>query len=384
MTARRILFIGQTGALGGAEFVLLDIARHYRDRCHVLLLSDGPFRRRLEALGVPVSVLPAGERLLGVRRGGRLGAVLRAVPSVIGSVRAVARFARDYDVLYPNSQKAAVVAMLAGRMIGKPVVWHLHDILSPTHFAGLQRRAVVRLANHAATRVVANSAASREAFVASGGKPSLIAVVPNGIDVEAFEDAPSRSAEAIARLARAGRGRLIGLFGRVAPWKGQHVLIEAMPRMPGVHALIVGDAMFGEDAYKQQVIARARALGVSDRVHWIGFREDVPALMRAVDVVVHASTAPEPFGRVLVEAMLARRPIVAARDGAVPEVLGEDYEFLVEPGDEAALADAITRCLGTAAGRIATITDSSRDRAVKLFSVQSMVAGIDRELSLAA
>lgn len=373
---RRILFVGQTGELGGAELMLLDIVRHYRARCHVLLLADGPFRRRLEDADVSVSVLPAGRAMLGVRRAGGPAKMATALPALAKVVWHVARFANSYDILYPNSQKAAVVAMLAGRLARKPVLWHLHDILSAEHFSVLQRRGVVALANRLASRVIANSQASRDAFVACGGNAELVAVVPNGIDATAFDAAPAPDIAPI----RARGSRLIGLFGRIAPWKGQHVLIDALPRLPGVNALIVGDALFGETDYKARQLSRAAELGVADRVHWLGFRDDVPALMRAVDVVVHASTAPEPFGRVIVESMLARRPVVAAAGGATAELLGAGYEYLVTPNDAAALAGAIARLLAASSADVEQRTEAAFNRATALFSLSAMMAAIDREL----
>ena len=379
---RRILFLGQTGELGGAELVLLDLARHYRDRCVVLLLTDGPLRARLEAAGVRVQVTAGGGLLEVTRQGGRLR-TLASLPAVLRTTLRIAAAARHYDVLYPNSQKAAVVALLAGRLARRPVVWHLHDILSDEHFAGLQRRVVVSLANRLARRVIANSAAARDAFVAAGGRADRVGVVPNGLDPRLFDAVSDAEAALLRRQLGLPQPGLVGLFGRLSPWKGQHVLIEALPRLTGVHALIVGDALFGEDDYKRTVMQRAEALGVSDRVHWLGFRDDIPQLMRAVDLVLHTSTAPEPFGRVIVEAMLARRPVLATEMGATAELLGAGHNGLVKARDPTALADAVLRVFATPAAALADEVERSRDRAVRMFSIDGMLAGVDRELDLA-
>ncbi len=380
---RRILFVGQTGELGGAELVLLDIVRHFRDRCGVALMADGPLRGRLAELGVTATVVAGGSGLMQVRReGGRLQS-LGAIPALVSVVRRLAALARGYDVLYPNSQKAAVATMLAGALARRPVVWHLHDILSPEHFAVLQRRGVVALSNRLATRVITNSAAARAAYIQSGGDAGKVGVVLNGIDPEAFDRVSDAEAEALRDSLGLRDVRLVGLFGRLSPWKGQRTLVQALPKLPGVHALIVGDALFGEQDYKAALLREAAATGIADRIHWLGFRNDVPALMRAVDVVLHTSTAPEPFGRVVVEAMLARRPLLASRDGAVMEVLGEDSPELVVPGDPAALAAAIARVLAAPAPvREARVMENDR-RARALFSAGRMMADLEKELALA-
>ncbi len=379
---QRILFVGQTGELGGAELVLLDLARHACARCTVLLLADGPLRGRLEAAGVEVRVLDAGSLLDVSRQGGRLR-TLASLPEVLRTARRLAAVARGYDVLYPNSQKAAVVALLAGGLARRPVVWHLHDILSDAHFAGLQRRVVVTLANRLARRVIANSQAARDAFVAAGGQADRVGVVPNGIDARLFGHGDDDGARRLRDRLGIGGRRLVGLFGRLSPWKGQHVLIEALPRLAGVHALIVGDALFGEQDYRRAVMRQADALGVADRVHWLGFRDDIAQLMHAVDLVVHTSTAPEPFGRVIVEAMLARRPVLATAMGASGEVLGPGHDGLVRPGDPAALAEAVEQVFAMSAEQLADRIDRSHARALALFSLGGMLAGVDRELALA-
>jgi glycosyltransferase involved in cell wall biosynthesis len=378
---QRILFVGQTGELGGAELVLLDIARHYRDRCEVVLLADGPFRSRLLAAGVRVTVIAGGKNLLEVsRQGGRLQ-TLASAPQILKTAWRIAAVGRRCDVLYPNSQKAAIVTMIAGVFARRPVVWHLHDILSAEHFGKLQRLAVVTLANYMTRRVIANSGAARDAFVAAGGRADRVGVVANGLDPALFDCV---SDDQIARL-RSELGltgkRIVGVFSRLSPWKGQHVLIEALPRLAGVHALIVGDALFGEMEYKTMLMRRVVELGVSDRVHWLGFRDDIPVLMRTVDLVLHTSTSAEPFGRVIVEGMLARRPVLATNRGASVELLGEGHLGLVPPDDPTALAEAIERIFATPPPVLAQRVAEDRGRAARMFSVDGMLAGIDRELA---
>jgi glycosyltransferase involved in cell wall biosynthesis len=377
---RRILIINHTGQIGGAELGLLDLAAHYRERCHVLLFQDGPLTARLDALGVSWTILAAGQGMTGVRReAGRLRA-LGAVPSLAWQALRMLPIARRYDVLYPNSQKAAVVTMLIARLTGRPVVWHMHDILSPEHFAPLQRRLVTWLANRAARRVIVVSEAARQSFVDSGGDPDRAVVVYNGVDASHF--ARDSDATALRRSLGIGDAPAVGLFGRLTPWKGQHVLIRALAELPGVQAVIVGDALFGETGYRDELVALAASLGVAGRVHWLGHRPDVPALMAAVDLVVHTSTAGEPFGRVIVEGMLAGRPVLASDHGASRELLGEDTLALVPPDDPQALAGAVRRMLALPGSERAAIGARNRARAQAMFSLGAMIGAIAREVAL--
>lgn len=378
----RVLFVDQTGELGGAELCLLDVARHYRRTGRVALLADGPFRERLEQAGVPVTVLAAPGAVAGVRRESGAAGLLRSAPGLLGLALRLARLARDYDLVFANTQKALIVGSLAGRLAGRPVAWYLHDILSPEHFSPGNRRIAVAAAKLAVRRVIANSRASAEAFVAAGGAAGRIGIVPNGIDPAPFD---AVSAAELGRLRRRlglpEAAPLAGVFSRLAPWKGQHVMITALSYLPGVHALLVGGALFGNEAYEATLREQAVALGVADRVHFLGFRDDVPALMRLVSVVAHTSTLAEPFGRVIVEGMLAGRPVVATRGGGPSEILDDPSTgVLIPPDDPAALAGALRRLLqgGAEARRLAA---AGRERALARYSVAAMIAGLERELA---
>jgi glycosyltransferase involved in cell wall biosynthesis len=122
-------------------------------------------------------------------------------------------------------------------------------------------------------------------------------------------------------------------------------------------------------------------LGVDRRIHWLGFRDDIPRLMRACDLVVHFSVSPEPYGRVIVEAMMARRPVIASAHGASAELLGSDYPFLVPPGDPVALAEAVNRALTTSPLEMARLIAHNYDQACARFSTDTMFAEIDRALA---
>lgn len=378
----RVLFLDHAGVLGGAELCLLDIARCYDGPRTVLLLSDGPFREALERAGVGVEVLPAAGAVSGVKREGGAARSLRALPGVLGLALRTARLARRYDAIYANSQKALVIGALAGALARRPVVWHLHDVITAEHFSNSNRSLAVLLGNRLVTRVVANSEASARAFVESGGRAAKVRIVYNGIDPAPFEHAGPEESRALRReLGLPDDAPVVGAFSRLAPWKGQHVFLEALALLPKVHALIVGEALFGEEDYARDLRERASYLGVARRTHFLGFREDVPRLMRLSDVVVHASVAPEPFGRMIVEGMLARRPVVASRAGGALEIVEDGTSgLLVRPGDHDALASALGGLLSEPS-RARVLAERGHASAVRRFSLEAMAAGVERQIN---
>lgn len=376
----RVLFLDHTGGIGGAELILLDVIKWHGAAGSVVLFADGPFRERLEEVGAEVGVLPAPAAVSRVSRKGKMVRNLRSGPGVLRLARRVARLSEGYDLLYANSPKALVVGALAGRIVGKPVIWHLHDLLTPDHFSRGERRLSVALANHLVERVIVNSRATAEAFVASRGRAEKVRLVYNGIDPAPFGSVVQTEVDALRRELGLDGVPVVGVFSRIAPWKGQHVMLEALTRLPGVHALLVGDAVFGEHAYTEVLRDQSKTLRIEDRVHFAGFRRDIPQLMRLSEVVVHTSVDPEPFGRVIVEGMLAGRPVVATRAGGVLEIVEDGTSgVLVPPRDATALASALSDLLADPA-RADALAEAGREAAVKFFSLRAMLEGITRQL----
>lgn len=376
----RVLFLNHSATIGGAEFCLLDIATSLRRSSLAVLLEDGPFRERLESAGVPVVIVDSGA-LHQVRRGSAFPNP-GALTSVVRAARRVQDLASTFDVIYANSQKALVVGSLAAHWSGKPLVWHLHDIIDPPAFSRINIAVDVWLANHRVDRVLAVSQATAAAFVRQGGHPGRVHVVYNGIDERPFE--PTDHAPTFERPVGSEGAPLIGCFSRLAPWKGQHVLIEAAVGLPGVHVLLVGGALFGEQDYERELRSLVQARGMTKRVHFLGQRDDVATLMRAVDLVVHPSTAPEPFARTLIESMLAGHAPIAAENGGVPELIQPDHTgYLFPPGDVRALRTLLERVLNDP-GRWAEMGTRAREHARRHFGMSSFIASVTAHLHAAA
>ncbi|MBB5442463.1 MULTISPECIES: glycosyltransferase family 4 protein [unclassified Paraburkholderia] len=378
----RILAVDQSGVLGGAELSLLEIVKALRSRIEVVLFDDGPFNTALAKTGVEVTVLDAGA-LKNVRKQGGSLPKGQALKGLISLVLATAKRARKVDVIYANTQRAMVIGAVAGKLARRPVVWHLRDIVSAEHFGGKQLAIIKWCARLGLTHVIANSAASAQAFAKLTRFDSKrIDVVFNGIAAEPF-DALRTVPQAVLRerLNLPRDAFLVGSFSRLARWKGQHVLLEAMVLNPQMHAVLVGAALFGEDQYESELRAFVAAHKLGERVHFLGFQHDIPACMCAVDTVVHTSITPEPFGRVIVEGMLAQRPVVASRAGGVLEII-DDYEngVLCTPGDAHALADTLAELRSNGDLRDKLVENGYRTAQVR-FGTRSYVDGVARILT---
>ena len=379
--APRVLAIDQSGVLGGAELSLLEIVKALRARIEVVLFDDGPFRTALDTAGVNVRVLDSGA-LREVRKQGGTPPLGQALKGVAALVRATVARARHADVIYANTQRAMVIGALAGRLARRPVVWHLRDIVSAEHFGRKQLRIIKWCAKLGLAHVIANSAASARAFAdLTGFDEKQIDVVFNGIAAAPFDALRNVPVATLrARLKLPQDAYLVGSFSRLARWKGQHVLLEAMVLNPHMHAVLVGAPLFGEDPYEVELRAFVANHGLGDRVHFLGFQHDIAACMCAVDAVAHTSITPEPFGRVIVEGMLAQRPVVAARAGGVLEIVEDGVNgVLCEPGDAHGLADVLAELRSNTALRERLVRNGYQT-AIARFGTAAYVAGVERIL----
>ncbi|WP_197452206.1 glycosyltransferase family 4 protein [Rosistilla carotiformis] len=376
-----VLFLDQTGQLGGAELCLLDIVSGRAcPTDQVLLLQEGPFESALRKRGVCVSTRPLSERAAAVQKSSGVFRAARSLWEMVRHSGAIRDVVCQADLLYANTAKALVVTWLAAVRYRKPFVYHLHDILSADHFSGSNRRLLVFLANRA-QHVIANSDSTLDAFVAAGGRRDLVSVVYNGLDAGRY-DAAIADTEIHRAAVRNSLGLdqqpVIGLFGRFANWKGQHLAIEALRELPNTHLLLVGDALFGETQYADLLRQTAIRHGVSQRVHFLGFRDDVPAIMQACDLVLHCSTAPEPFGRVIVEAMLSRKLVVASRGGGAAEIVSDRVTgHLFSPGSRADLIAVLKQTFQMAAMDRNQMLERAQNEAKERFDLPGRITEVN-------
>jgi glycosyltransferase involved in cell wall biosynthesis len=247
-------------------------------------------------------------------------------------------------VLHTNGIKGHVLGARAG---GPKLVWHMHEYVGD--------RALTRalLKSHAprAAAIVANSSSVAEDVARALAPPVTVRVVHNAVDLEMFTPTgPSDDLDARAGLAPAPTGTIrVGLVATFARWKGHEVFlraIAALPRDLPVRGYVIGEPLY-DTAGSQYTIDELRAcaarFGAADRVGFTGFLR-APYAMRALDVVVHASTRPEPFGLVIAEAMACGRAVVTSAAGGARELIEPDVDAIVhQPGDAESLSRAIAR-----------------------------------------
>ncbi|MEL6163275.1 MAG: glycosyltransferase, partial [Cyanobacteria bacterium J06628_3] len=236
-----------------------------------------------------------------------------------------------------------------------------------------------------ASLVIVNSEASKKAFIEAGGETDKVKIVYNGFDPQKYRSNETEIQQIRKELQLEDKF-IVGHFSRLAPWKGQHILIEALAKCPPeVAVILVGDALFGEQDYVKQLHQQIDALQLQNRVKFLGFRNDIPLLMSACNLVAHTSTSPEPFGRVIVEAMLSGTPVVAAAAGGAVELVESGTNgFLATPGNPQELTEIIETCLSDKQ-KTDNIAQTARNIASQRFhvvNINQQIAQLLKQLSV--
>jgi len=342
-TRPRVAFLDHCALESGAELALARLLPACQDIDPVVILGeDGPLVGLLRSDGIDVRVVPMDATTRGYSRTAvvpGIGAVRAALSTAGYSVR-LASLLRELrvDLVATNSLKSSLYGGVAGRLARIPVVWHVRDRIADDYLPASAVR-LVRRAVHVLPRgVIANSATTLATLELSpAARARLHAQVIGDPCPAGLFDRPRVVEEALT----------VGLVGRISPWKGQDVFLRAFAQAfpdGAARARIIGGPLFGEEDLVVRLEALADSLGVADQVTFVGHVRDVAAELAALDITVHASTIPEPFGQVVVEAMAAGVPVVATDAGGPAEVVTDGVDgVLYRMGDPGALAQALRR-----------------------------------------
>jgi glycosyltransferase involved in cell wall biosynthesis len=343
---------------GGVERGTIEIAEAIAAAGFRALVASagGPLVRDLEAVGARHVTLPlATKSPVGIWR----------------NAAALAALARQEGVaiLHARSRAPAWSALIAARRAGAHFVTTYHgayneNVPGKRHYNAVMARGerVIAISHFIADLIAERHQTPRE----------RIRMIPRGVDPRRFDPArldPDRIAAQRAAWGAAPGQPVILLPGRLTRWKGQGVLVQALARLPGVIGVLAG----GGDGQAQALRAQADALGLGPRLVLAGHVEAMDLALAAADVVVHASTEPEAFGRTVIEAQAMARPVIAADLGGPRETVEEGVTgWRVKPGDPAALAAALARVLALPEEARAAIGAAAREAVLRDYTTEAM------------
>jgi glycosyltransferase involved in cell wall biosynthesis len=362
----RLLLVDHAPIIGGVEMMIRDLLTALEPaRVAAMVVTDvnSPMRGHFSA-SVPEIALP----LTRLKRNPLAGF------SLLSSSAALARAARSTkaEIIQTFTARTHLIGALAGVLARVPVVWRLNDDTLP--------RPIVRVVGKIPRRVITVSDYLRRHY---GSALKVTDLIPDGVPLPSHISIP----EARRQMKLPEDRLIVALVARLVRWKGHAVFLRALaqlaPEYPQLHGLIVGGwseadnrsgPLAGGEPYQQELFTLAQELGLKERVTFTGYTDATAYTFAAADIVVHTSTLPEPFGRVIVEAMAAARPVIAARAGGVPEIVEDKITgLLTSPGDVDSLAAAMRQLLSDPALRH-RMGEAGRARAELEYSVSRMAA----------
>ena len=416
----KLLFISPVGVIGGAERILLECVRQVRTlrpawSVTVLMFADGPLREAATLLGANVEIVPLPSELAAsgdsqlisaksnpnvfresnstygqsdspspLPENGAKGEGMEYAPkkrtlwhrrffatklSAMGffwKLRKAIHRIRP-DLIHSNGLKSHL-CMVTVQPRDCPVLWHIHDYYS--HRPKIHR--IVRLASRRATACIAISSSVQDDIQSVAPKLTTH-LLENGVDTEYFVPGKGDSVELDrqAGFLEPTSWLRVGLVATYANWKGHDVFLQAVACLPHVRAYIVGGPIYttaGSQWSEAELRKKAFELGIVDRVGFISFQSDPCWIYRSLDIVVHASTRPEPFGLTIVEAMACGRPVVVAAAGGAKSLFTDGWDAIGhEPGNSDSLAKTIQQLADNVELR-RQIGERGRQSAVDRFS----------------
>lgn len=353
----RILYLNPGGQLGGAEISLLDVLFSIRSaepsfELYLVVGEDGPLVEKARMLGVEVAVAPFPRALARWGDSGSrpVAALGRALQAITGTAFYLLRLRRVVtaikpDIIHTNGFKMHILGVWA-RSHRTPVIWHIRDYVGSRP---VMKRLLRLHANRCAAAIGNSQSVARDIQRACG--PRLDAVcLYNAVDLARYSPQGSRAdLDSLSDLPQAEAGTVrIGLIATLARWKGHAVFLRALAQLPDhlrYRAYVIGGPIYQTDNSQQtldDLRALAAQLGIGDKIGFTGFVSEPADAVRALDIVVHASTEPEPFGRVIAESMACGRAVICSAAGGALELVTEGHDALThEPGNHAALAGRI-------------------------------------------
>ena len=380
----KILFINPVGVIGGAERALLTIfAAIYHQKTdleiHLIVGTNGPLIEQAKNLGVQVQILPLPDSInqLGNSALKEKDKIISTLLKIIIILPSIGKYLWQIhqllhqikpDLIHSNGIKTHLLLALAGvRSI--PIIWHIHDFYGSRPLIG---KILKWMSPSAKLGIAISQAVAEDAKTTLPNLP--IEVIYNGIDINYFNASLPSSLNSHLPMR-------IGLVATFARWKGHDVFLAAAAHVVKARPdLNVRFSIVGEPIYKtrgsqfslQELKDTALNLDIAEKLDFIGFQQDIVKIYHQLDIVIHASTQPEPFGLVIVEAMACGKPVIVSQAGGAAELFTHNYDAIgVPPNDSTALAAAMLDLIDNPKKR-QFLSENARNTVSKRFNYQAL------------
>jgi len=391
MERKNIVFLDEGRGIGGAEINLINILRFLDKNSfypHVILSCRNKFYTLMDESKIEITVLSTPPFL--------------STSFEFGTIRIFNFFSILYDVLLIlyKSLKLYIFLLtnnnisilqtcgvfehiyggMAARLAGIPCVWHLQDIPSENFLFGLGRFFLNFCGIILPKKIIVISEGVKEIFCDSLQKK--VVIIHNGIDMSKFKIRKIDSFQKTKKKLRIEDSEIvIGMTSRIVPWKGHKVFLQAAKviteKFSNTKFIIAGDTTFGKRSYLYELKELAKKLGIQNKIIFAGFVENIEDILGVIDILVHCSIRPEPFGLDIIEAMACGKPVIATNIGAPKEIIENNIDgILVNPNAPDELSNAII-CLSESSERRNEIGKLASLKVENKFDIKNCITNLE-------
>jgi len=389
---KRILFVDHVSRiLGGGEINLVELLSAAGQTGRWTVACACPQESRLSQALKEIRVQQwdygFAESLNTLRVVGRRFSLLRSLRGLAALCAArrrlekvIADFRPEAVVSCTNKDHFCAVSACATASVRS--VWWVNDIISADFFPRSVRLMFCWRARRASHLITVSNFA-RQALVSQGLRGELVTTIHNGIPLDRYQ----RGQRGFLRrqFGLPNDEPLIGILGRYTPWKGQELFLRVAHAWTrensSGHFVLIGNAFNEEEKYESSLRQFVTEHRLGKRVHFVPFQSNVAAALSDLEVLIHASLRPEPFGRVIIEAMALGVPVIAARAGGVPEIIADGVDgLLANPGDTSDYVIKL-RELFASKDLAGKLSRAARETVQKRFTLEVVEDAFERVLS---
>jgi glycosyltransferase involved in cell wall biosynthesis len=393
---KKIIFIDDSGEIGGAEKVLLSLLENLNRDIYlpeVIVGTEGNFKNRIENLGIKCYLIQMHEwktmelKINALTVYKPLAFLYNFLSFLHISCRLLFFFYQsnrktNIDFIHTNGIKSQICASFAAKILGIKIIWHEHTIQP----SGLRRLIIGLMGNLFPERIIAVSNAVKNSYCFYLKNLKKIVTIHNGIYFNKTYISSDRIANIKEKFGIPKNVPVVGMASFLRPWKGHEVFLKAakivVSVFKNVKFLIVGNTQFKKEHwYKNYLLELSKDLGISEYVYFLGFLEDPITVIAMLDILISASVLEDPFPTVILEAQASAVPVIATNIGGSKEIIEDGITgYLIPPGDENTLAQKICMLLNDPVKRI-QMGYQGRKRIESNFTIVKFVREIERVYS---
>ncbi|MFC1667403.1 glycosyltransferase family 4 protein [Candidatus Omnitrophota bacterium] len=329
MSRKKIIFLEQYSKISGGQKVLLSLINGFKDHyeCCVVVPEKGDLTKELENLKITYAIFPMGYYSLGKKTPFDIFNYLFRLPYLIQKLTKLIK-EKDIGLVYANGARSFVWGTIACNLTNTSIVWHIHSIFA----TGIIRKLCIFFGkNRIVKKIIVVSRAVKEPLFAIGGKIELIY---NAVDTKLYFPRENKYGPLRKEL-KIMSNPLIGIVGFLMEWKGVDDLIRAAKKVSSSHPqakfAIIGDILYDikGQRYKKYLKGLVNKLNLNNNVIFVGYRKDIPEIMKELDVFVLASKKPDPCPTSLIQAMASGVAVIATNFGGPAEIIRNNEDGLL-------------------------------------------------------